>query len=113
MITNESVQRLSSHTRFGHSTAVNGDSMFIYGGTSERSLPMEDLLEFKFGTIMTLHFLIICIETQSWSTIHGEGHKAGALYGHTTVVYDNYMYISSKNSLPYSHIYSVEWESMH
>ena len=24
--------------------------MFVYGGTSERAIIMEDLLEFKFGT---------------------------------------------------------------
>lgn len=49
-IENESVQKLQANTRYGHSVALYDDSMFIYGGTSERFFIMEDLLEFKFGT---------------------------------------------------------------
>jgi hypothetical protein len=49
----------SANTRYGQSAALYGDSMFVYGGTSERAIIMEDLLEFKFGNDCTKIFFLV------------------------------------------------------
>lgn len=111
LIENESSQKLSANTRWSHSAALYGDSMFIYGGTSERFFIMEDLLEFKFGMSKTLLLSIYNIlETQSWNIIVGEGNRPGPRYGHAAVVHDNIMYVVGGQGIddkPYNDIYEL------
>lgn len=58
--------------------------MFVFGGKQSASKKeeglLEDLLEFKF-------------ETQSWSTIIGDGNKPTSRRGHTALVFETSMYV--------------------